>query len=81
MLNKAPKAETGGIVTQSGLAQIHKGEAISGTKNELGFGADMTTTNSLLKENINQLKTAQKENTFYLLQLKKEIGNMKLANT
>jgi hypothetical protein len=46
----------------------------------MGFGADMTVTNTLLKQNIAQLKSAQKENTFYLLQLKKEIGDLKLAN-
>ena len=73
-------AEEGGEVTKTGAIMAHKGEVFSGTKNEMGFGADMTVTNTLLKQNIAQLKSAQKENTFYLLQLKKEIGDLKLAN-
>jgi hypothetical protein len=73
-------AEEGGEVTKTGPIMAHKGEVFSGTKNEMGFGADMTVTNALLKQNIAQLKSAQKENTFYLLQLKKEIGDLKLAN-
>jgi len=74
------KAEEGGEITKTGAIMAHKGEVFSGTKNEMGFGADMTVTNALLKQNITQLKSAQKENTFYLLQLKKEIGDLKLAN-
>ena len=74
------KAEEGGEITKTGTIMAHKGEVYSGTKNEMGFGADMTVTNALLKQNITQLKSAQKENTFYLLQLKKEIGDLKLAN-
>ena len=73
-------AQEGGEVTKTGAIMAHKGEVFSGTKNEMGFGADMTVTNTLLKQNIAQLKSAQKENTFYLLQLKKEIGDLKLAN-
>ena len=73
-------AQEGGEVTKTGPIMAHKGEVFSGTKNEMGFGTDMTVTNSLLKQNIAQLKSAQKENTFYLLQLKKEIGDLKLAN-
>ena len=74
------KAEEGGEITKTGAIMAHIGEVFSGTKNEMGFGADMTVTNTLLKQNIAQLKSAQKENTFYLLQLKKEIGDLKLAN-
>jgi len=33
-----PQAQHGGFVTRSGLAMIHKGEAISGVNNEMGFG-------------------------------------------
>jgi phage-related protein len=33
-----PGAQHGGIVTRSGLAMIHRGEAISGVNNEMGFG-------------------------------------------
>jgi len=77
---KTAGAEEGGEITKTGTIMAHKGEVYSGTKNEMGFGADMTVTNALLKQNITQLKSAQKENTFYLLQLKKEIGDLKLAN-
>jgi hypothetical protein len=33
-----PSGQHGGVVTQTGLAVIHKGEAISGVNNEMGFG-------------------------------------------
>jgi len=33
-----PKLETGGTVTKTGMAEVHKGEVFSGTKNEMGFG-------------------------------------------
>jgi len=35
---KPPGAQHGGIITRSGLAMVHKGEAFSGVNNELGFG-------------------------------------------
>jgi len=47
----APELETGGEVTETGMAKVHKGEVFSGTKNEMGFGgADMTETNGLLSK-------------------------------
>ena len=81
MLNKAPKAETGGIVTQSGLAQIHKGEAISGTKNELGFGADMTETNRILRNVVGESKKLREQNEFLMNKLIRKQDNLALANT
>jgi len=36
---RVPGAQHGGLVTRSGLAMIHKGEAFSGVNNEMGFGA------------------------------------------
>jgi hypothetical protein len=35
---RLPGAQHGGIVTRSGLAMVHKGEAFSGVNNEMGFG-------------------------------------------
>tara|TARA_Y100000593_G_scaffold79828_1_gene148753 strand:- start:5466 stop:7373 length:1908 start_codon:yes stop_codon:yes gene_type:complete len=81
MLSKAPKAETGGIVTQSGLAQIHKGEAISGTKNELGFGADMTETNRILRNVVGESKKLREQNEFLMNKLIRKQDNLALANT
>lgn len=58
LLRKPPPAlETGGIVTKSGIAEVHKGEAVSGTKNQMGFGADMSKTESYLSTVVNQLNT------------------------
>lgn len=58
LLRKAPPAlETGGIVTKSGVAEVHKGEAVSGTKNQMGFGADMSKTEGYLSTMVNQLNT------------------------
>tara|TARA_R100000234_G_scaffold118567_2_gene99281 strand:- start:329 stop:2224 length:1896 start_codon:yes stop_codon:yes gene_type:complete len=51
MATAAPELETGGEVTETGMAKVHKGEVFSGTKNEMGFGgADMTETNGLLSK-------------------------------
>jgi len=33
-----PSGQHGGVVTQTGLAVIHKGEVLSGVNNEMGFG-------------------------------------------
>jgi len=58
LLRKTPPAlETGGIVTKSGIAEVHKGEAVSGTKNQMGFGADMSKTEGYLSTMVNQLNT------------------------
>ena len=51
MATAAPELETGGEVTETGMAKVHKGEVFSGTKNEMGFGgSDMTETNGLLRQ-------------------------------
>ena len=80
MLNKAPKAETGGIVTESGLAQIHKGEAISGTKNELGFGNDMKETNNLLQKVIDESRQLRTENKQLMNTLTGKVGEMAMSS-
>ena len=78
--SSVPKAETGGIVKQSGLAEIHKGEAISGTKNELGFGADMTETNVLIKKHIAESVQLREQNQFLMNKLIRATGDLQLAN-
>ena len=80
MLNKAPKAETGGMVTKSGLAEIHKGEAISGTKNELGFGADMKETNNLLQKVIDESRQLRTENKQLMNTLTGKVGEMAMSS-
>ena len=81
MLRKpAPGAETGGIVTESGLAQIHKGEAISGTKNELGFGNDMKETNSLLQKVIDESRQLRTENKQLMNTLTGKVGEMAMSS-
>lgn len=37
-VGNVPSGQHGGVVARTGLAVIHKGEAISGVNNELGFG-------------------------------------------
>jgi len=51
-VGKVMGMEKGGVVTQSGMAQVHKGEAFSGTRNEMGMGNGQT--NILLKQLIKQ---------------------------
>lgn len=80
MLKKPPGAETGGIVTESGLAQIHKGEAISGTKNELGFGADMKETNNLLQKVIDESRQLRTENKQLMNTLTGKVGEMAMSS-
>ena len=79
MLKKPPGAETGGIVTESGLAEIHKGEAISGTKNELGFGNDMKETNSLLQTVIDESRQLRTENKQLMNTLTGKVGEMAMS--
>ena len=50
MMRSAPKLETGGVVKSTGMAEVHKGEVFSGTKNQMGSGE----TNRLLKDLIKQ---------------------------
>jgi hypothetical protein len=77
---KPPGAETGGIVTESGLAQIHKGEAISGTKNELGFGNNMKETNNLLQKVIDESRQLRTENKQLMNTLTGKVGEMAMSS-
>ena len=69
----APKLQTGGIVKESGMAEVHKGEVFSGTKNEMGFGADMTETNKLLKRLISSSESGTNK-------LSGKLGDLALRN-
>ena len=51
-ISNAPKLETGGVVKETGMAVVHKGEVFSGTRNEMGMGSGQT--NKLLRELIEQ---------------------------
>ena len=52
-MTAVPKLEEGGVVTQTGMAQVHRGEVFSGTNNEMGFGMG----------NVDALVEATKETT------------------
>ena len=51
-ISSAPKLEKGGVVKETGMAVVHKGEVFSGTRNEMGMGSGQT--NKLLRELIEQ---------------------------
>ena len=66
-----PKLEKGGVVKETGMAVVHKGEVFSGTRNEMGMGN--TKTNQLLRELITQ-------NEFLMNRLTNRVGDMALSN-
>jgi hypothetical protein len=70
MINSAPKLEKGGIVKETGMAVVHKGEVFSGTKNEMGMGNGQT--NKLLRELIEQ-------NEFLMNRLTNRVGDIALS--
>jgi hypothetical protein len=72
MINSAPKLEKGGIVKETGMAVVHKGEVFSGTRNEMGMGNGQT--NKLLRELITQ-------NEFLMNRLTNRVGDMALSKT
>mgnify|MGYP003634451119 FL=1 len=63
--------EKGGVVKSSGIAEVHKGEVFSGTRNEMGMGNGQT--NKLLRELIAQ-------NEFLMNRLTNRVGDMALSN-
>ena len=71
MMRSAPKLEKGGVVKETGMAVVHKGEVFSGTRNEMGMGN--TKTNQLLRELITQ-------NEFLMNRLTNRVGDMALSN-
>ena len=70
-ISSAPKLEKGGVVKKSGMAEVHKGEVFSGTRNEMGMGNGQT--NKLLRELITQ-------NEFLMNRLTNRVGDMALSN-
>ena len=58
----------------------HKGEVFSGTKNEMGFGADMTETNKLLKQSLGESKQLREQNQLLMNKLIRATDGLQLAN-
>jgi len=75
-----PKLETGGMVKETGMAQVHRGEVFSGTNNQMGFGNDMTETNKLLKQSLNESKRLRSDNAALMNRLTGKVGEMALSN-
>ena len=75
-----PKLETGGVVKESGIAEIHKGEVFSGTKNEMGFGSDMKETNNLLQKVIDESRQLRTENKQLMNTLTGKVGEMAMSS-
>ena len=73
-------AEEGGEVTKTGAIMAHKGEVFSGTKNEMGFGADMTETNKLLKQSLGESKMLREQNQLLMNKLIRATDGLQLAN-
>ena len=71
-ISSAPKLETGGIVKETGMAVVHKGEVFSVTKNEMGMGN--VQTNKLLRELITQ-------NEFLMNRLTNRVTDITLSKT
>ena len=77
----APKLETGGVVKESGMAEVHKGEIFSGTNNEMGFGStDMGETNKILKDVVKESKLLREQNQLLMNKLIRTTGDLALAN-
>ena len=74
-----PKLETGGVVKKTGMAEVHKGEAFSGTKNEMGFGASMKETERLLSENTAAVKQLTAKHTELMNTLTGKVGEMAMS--
>ena len=66
-MNIIPKAQTGGVVRETGMAVVHKGETISGTQ----FGG--RESNNLLKELI-------KQNSTLMNRLTNKVGDLALSS-
>ena len=69
--SKVTGLEKGGVVKKSGIAEVHKGEAFSGTRNEMGMGNGQT--NKLLRELIEQ-------NEILMNKLTNRVGDIALSN-
>ena len=80
LIKSIPSLDKGGVVKESGMAEVHKGEVFSGTKNEMGFGTNMTETNTLIKKHIAESKMLREQNMFLMNKLIKTTGNIALEN-
>ena len=69
--SKVTGLEKGGVVKKSGIAEVHKGEVFSGTRNEMGMGNGQT--NKLLRELIEQ-------NEILMNKLTNRVGDIALSN-
>ena len=69
--SKVTGLEKGGVVKKSGMAEVHKGEVFSGTRNEMGMGNGQT--NKLLRELIEQ-------NEILMNKLTNRVGDIALSN-
>ncbi len=68
MMRSAPKLQTGGVVRESGMAVVHRGETVSGTAGQ--FGGE---SNKLLKELISQ-------NASLMGKLTNKVGDLALSS-
>ena len=66
-MSGAPKAQTGGVVRETGMAVVHKGETIAGTQ----FGG--RESNKLLKQMIEQ-------NATLMNRLTNKVGDLALSS-
>ena len=71
LMKSPPALEKGGVVKETGMAVVHKGEVFSGTRNEMGMGNGQT--NKLLRELITQ-------NEFLMNKLTNRVGDIALSN-
>ena len=67
LMRSAPKAQTGGVVRETGMAVVHKGETIAGTQ----FGG--RESNKLLKQMIEQ-------NATLMNRLTNKVGDLALGS-
>jgi len=81
LLSKSPPGmEAGGVVKETGMAEVHRGEVFSGTKNEAGFGTDMTETNNYLKQSLAESKKLREQNEFLMNRLTGRVDGLALSN-
>ena len=81
MATAVPELEGGGEVLETGLAKVHEGEVYSGTKNEMGFGADLTETNKLLKQNNTETRLLREQNELLMNKFIRGQADLSLNNT
>ena len=78
-IKSAPKLHTGGVVKETGFAEVKKGEVFSGAKNEMGFGSD-PETNDHLKQLRAENKKSRDQNAFLMEKLIGRIDGLALSS-